>query len=200
MHMPNTSWSCVPLLRPWKSVSNAAGAEVSKAVCGGTVLWCRQVTDSVRAEAAESGAWAPLTPSRLPNALDCPGVLARRDLGPNGRRPWFLTVESGRPELVALVNCHQLALLLLALPAGALADVLDCRRMLIVVQTGPAVVAVALARSGGCGIRTREGMHPTRFPIQQTEVHAGSPLLVPPCGAPDHTPENADERGQLRPN
>ena len=52
---------------------------------------------------------------------------------------------------------------------------------------------------GGCGIRTREGLHPTRFPIQQTGVHAGSPVHVPPCGVASHTPENADERGQLRP-
>jgi MFS family permease len=59
---------------------------------------------------------------------------------------WFLTVESGRPELIALVQtANSLPVLLLALPAGALADVLDRRRMLIVVQAGMAVVAVALA-------------------------------------------------------
>jgi hypothetical protein len=74
------------------------------------------------------------TQSRLPDALDCPGVLTRRDLGPNGRGTWFLTVESGRPELVALVQtATSLPVLLLALLAGALADVLDCRRMLILV-------------------------------------------------------------------
>ena len=59
---------------------------------------------------------------------------------------WFLTVESGRPELVALVQtATSLPVLLLALPAGALADVLDRRRMLIIVQSGMALVAVALA-------------------------------------------------------
>ena len=38
----------MPLLRTGKSVSNAAGAEVSNAVCGGAVWWCRQVTDSAQ--------------------------------------------------------------------------------------------------------------------------------------------------------
>jgi hypothetical protein len=140
------------------------------------------------------------TQSRLPDALDCPGVLTRRDLGPNGRGTWFLTVESGRPELVALVQtATSLPVLLLALLAGALADVLDCRRMLILVQTGMAVVAVALARGGGCGIRTREGLHPTRFPNPQTEVHAGLQISVYACEAIAQSLADGHKRGQLRP-
>jgi hypothetical protein len=53
--------------------------------------------------------------------------------------------------------------------------------------------------SGGCGIRTREGLHPTRFPSLQTEVHAGSPGSCPAVWGACDTPANVDERGQLRP-
>ncbi len=33
-------------------------------------------------------------------------------------------------------------------------------------------------RGGGCEIRTREGLHPTRFPTMLTSVHQGSPPSV----------------------
>jgi hypothetical protein len=36
---------------------------------------------------------------------------------------------------------------------------------------------------GGCGIRTREGLHPTRFPNPQTEVHVGLYFSVYACEA-----------------
>ena len=59
---------------------------------------------------------------------------------------WFLTTESGRPELVAMVQtAMSLPVLLLALPAGAFADIVDRRRLLVAVQSLMSVVAVALA-------------------------------------------------------
>ena len=33
-------------------------------------------------------------------------------------------------------------------------------------------------RGGGCEIRTREGLHPTRFPTMLASVHRGSPPSV----------------------
>ena len=104
------------------------------------------MTDSVQAEAAAPGPWAPLRHHVfrmlwIAQVFSLVGTWAQT-VGAQ----WFLTVESGRPELVALVQtATSLPVLLLALPAGALADVLDRRRMLIVVQTGMALVAVALA-------------------------------------------------------
>ena len=59
---------------------------------------------------------------------------------------WYLTTESGRPELVALVQtATSLPVLLLALPAGVLADLLDRRRLIVVTQTGALLVVAALA-------------------------------------------------------
>jgi MFS family permease len=104
------------------------------------------MTDSVQTESATPGAWAPLR-HRIFRMLWIAQVASlvgtwAQTVGAQ----WFLTVESGRPELVALVQtATSLPVLLLAIPAGALADVLDRRRMLIIVQTGMALVAVALA-------------------------------------------------------
>jgi predicted MFS family arabinose efflux permease/quinol monooxygenase YgiN len=104
------------------------------------------MTDSVQTEAATPGAWAPLR-HRIFRMLWIAQVFSlvgtwAQTVGAQ----WFLTVESGRPELVALVQtATSLPVLLLAIPAGALADVLDRRRMLIIVQTGMALVAVGLA-------------------------------------------------------
>jgi MFS family permease len=104
------------------------------------------MTESVQTEATTPGAWAPLR-HRVFRMLWIAQVVSlvgtwAQTVGAQ----WFLTIESGRPELVALVQtATSLPVLLLALPAGALADVLDRRRMLIVVQAGMAVVAVALA-------------------------------------------------------
>ena len=104
------------------------------------------MTDSVQTEATTPGAWAPLRHRVfrmlwIAQVFSLVGTWAQM-VGAQ----WFLTVESGRPELVALVQtATSLPVVLLALPAGALADVLDRRRMLIVVQAGMALVAVALA-------------------------------------------------------
>ncbi len=59
---------------------------------------------------------------------------------------WFLTEQSGRPEVIALVQtANSLPVLLLALPAGVLADLVDRRRVLLSTQISMAVVAAALA-------------------------------------------------------
>jgi len=59
---------------------------------------------------------------------------------------WLLVDEPGAATLVALVQvAAMLPVLLLALPAGALADILDRRRMLFGIQVFQACVAAALA-------------------------------------------------------
>ena len=59
---------------------------------------------------------------------------------------WFLVSASGSALVVAAVQtAATLPILLLALPAGALADLVDRRRLLMVTQAGMAVVAGALA-------------------------------------------------------
>ena len=59
---------------------------------------------------------------------------------------WLLVEEPGADTLVAMVQvAAMLPMLVLALPSGALADILDRRRMLIGVQLFQACVAVALA-------------------------------------------------------
>ena len=59
---------------------------------------------------------------------------------------WLLVEEPGADTLVAMVQvAAMLPVLVLALPSGALADILDRRRMLIGVQLFQACVAVALA-------------------------------------------------------
>ena len=59
---------------------------------------------------------------------------------------WLLVAEPGAEALVALVQVAAMApMLVLALPSGALADILDRRRMLIGVQLFQACVAAALA-------------------------------------------------------
>src|SRR5256885_9126142 len=58
---------------------------------------------------------------------------------------WLMTSLSSSPAMVALVEAaDSLPLMLLALPAGALADIVDRRRLLIVIQIYLLVVAGAL--------------------------------------------------------
>jgi hypothetical protein len=56
-----------------------------------------------------------------------------------------------------------------------------------------------LTRCGGCGIRTREGLHPTRFPNPQTEVQRSPHVIVYACETVSRTLADADKRAQLRP-
>src|SRR6266568_3682776 len=58
---------------------------------------------------------------------------------------WLMTSLSSSPSLVALVEAaDSFPLMLLALPAGALADIVDRRRLLIAVQVYLLIVAGAL--------------------------------------------------------
>lgn len=58
---------------------------------------------------------------------------------------WLMTSLTLSPVLVALVEtAGSLPVVLAALPAGALADIIDRRRLLIVMQVWMGVVATAM--------------------------------------------------------
>ncbi len=58
---------------------------------------------------------------------------------------WLMTSLAPSPTMVALVQAATtLPIFLLALPAGALADIVDRRRMMIAIQIGLALVSIAL--------------------------------------------------------
>jgi MFS family permease len=68
---------------------------------------------------------------------------------------WLLVEHSSSTTLVAAVQtAGLLPVMLLSLPAGVLADVLDKRRLLIIVQLGMAIVAGALAWLTAAGLTT----------------------------------------------
>ena len=58
---------------------------------------------------------------------------------------------------------------------------------------------VSLTSGGGCGIRTREGVNPTRFPNPQIEVHADPQASVYAWEAIIRTLTDGYKRRQLRP-
>src|SRR4029078_11856094 len=73
----------------------------------------------------------------------------RQDVGAG----WLMTSLSSSPALVALVEAaDSIPVMLLALPAGALADIVDRRRLLVAVQIYLMVVTAAL------GLLTLTGM------------------------------------------
>src|SRR3982075_3884233 len=58
---------------------------------------------------------------------------------------WLMTSLSSSPSMVALVEAaDSIPVMLLAMPAGALADIIDRRRLLIAVQAYLMIVATAL--------------------------------------------------------
>ena len=58
---------------------------------------------------------------------------------------WLMTSLSSSPSMVALVEAaDSIPVMLLALPAGALADIVDRRRLLIAIQVYLLIVAGAL--------------------------------------------------------
>lgn len=68
---------------------------------------------------------------------------------------WLMTSLSTSPTLVAMVQAATtLPIFLLALPAGALADIVDRRRLMIVIQAALALVSVALAVLAALGAMT----------------------------------------------
>src|SRR5205809_7945658 len=82
-----------------------------------------------------SGAWAPLQTALFRN-LWIATIVSNvgtwmQDVGAG----WLMTSLSSSPSIVALVEAaDSFPLMLLALPAGALADIVDRRRLLIVIQ------------------------------------------------------------------
>ena len=94
---------------------------------------------------AQSSPWTPLRTALFRN-LWLATIVSNigtwmQDVGAG----WLMTSLTTSPSMVALVEAaDSLPLMLLALPAGAIADIVDRRRLLIVVQTYLMVVAAAL--------------------------------------------------------
>jgi MFS family permease len=94
---------------------------------------------------AESSAWSPLK-NTLFRSLRIATIVSNigtwmQDVGAG----WLMTSLSSSPSMVALVEAaDSFPLMLLALPAGALADIVDRRRLLIAIQTYLLIVAGAL--------------------------------------------------------
>ena len=94
----------------------------------------------------ERSAWSPLKNS-LFRSLWIATIVSNigtwmQDVGAG----WLMTSLSSSPSMVALVEAAEsFPLMLLALPAGALADIVDRRRLLIAIQTYLLIVAGALA-------------------------------------------------------
>src|SRR6266704_2002579 len=92
-----------------------------------------------------SGAWTPLQTALFRN-LWIATIVSNvgtwmQDVGAG----WLMTSLSSSPSLVALVEAaDSFPLMLLALPAGALADIVDRRRLLIAIQVYLLIVAGAL--------------------------------------------------------
>src|SRR6266446_2889866 len=92
-----------------------------------------------------SGAWTPLQTALFRN-LWIATIVSNvgtwmQDVGAG----WLMTSLSSSPSMVALVEAaDSIPLMLLALPAGALADIVDRRRLLIAVQVYLLVVAGTL--------------------------------------------------------
>ena len=101
-----------------------------------------QAAASVR---AVSGPWAPLQTALFRN-LWIATIVSNvgtwmQDVGAG----WLMTSLSSSPSIVALVEAaDSFPLMLLALPAGALADIVDRRRLLIVIQFYLLIVAGTL--------------------------------------------------------
>lgn len=106
--------------------------------------------DSTKAPAASAApvasAWAPLR-RRVFCSLWIAGVVGNvgtwmHDVGAG----WLMATMNPEPFWVSLVQAAgTLPILFLALPAGALADVIDRRRMILAVQSCVALLALALA-------------------------------------------------------
>src|SRR5450631_493432 len=95
--------------------------------------------------AAEHSAWSPLK-NALFRSLWIATIVSNigtwmQDVGAG----WLMTSLSSSPSMVALVEAaDSFPLMLLALPAGALADIVDRRRLLIVIQFYLLIVTATL--------------------------------------------------------
>jgi len=106
-------------------------------------------------EGEQIGPWAPLK-SRLFLMIWLASLVSNtgswmRDVASG----WLMTELAPSPVMVSLVQAATtLPIFLLSLPAGALADILDRRRLLIVFQIALLVVAVLLALAAQTGAMT----------------------------------------------
>ena len=102
-------------------------------------------TGRERVPLAASSPWSPFRHSVF-RALWIATVVA--NIGGwmyNASAGWLMTTLSGDPLMVALVQvATSLPMFLFALPAGALADIVDRRRLLIVMQVWMGVVATVM--------------------------------------------------------
>ncbi len=119
---------------------------MSAAPAGGPPLRRPHPTPPARsAPAADRSPWSPLQ-NALFRSLWIATLVSNignwmHDVGAG----WLMTELSNSPALVALVEAaDSFPLMLLALPAGALADIVDRRRLLIAVQVYMLIVAAAL--------------------------------------------------------
>src|SRR5438477_9510657 len=102
-------------------------------------------TAASSASTASASAWTPLR-NRLFRTLWIATIVSNvgtwmQDVGAG----WLMTSLSSSPQLVALVEAaDSLPVMLLAFPAGALADIVDRRRLLIAIQVYLLIVAGAL--------------------------------------------------------
>src|SRR5256885_5106598 len=103
-------------------------------------------TAASSASTASASAWTPLRNSLFRN-LWIATIVSNvgtwmQDVGSG----WLMTSLSSSPFVVALVEAaDSLPVMLLALPAGAIADIVDRRRLPIRVQLYPLLVASSLA-------------------------------------------------------
>src|SRR3954451_2510065 len=106
-------------------------------------------------QSARPSAWTPLG-NALFRRLWIATIVANvgswmQDVGAG----WQMTSLSSSPSLVALVEAaDSLPVMLLALPAGAIADIVDRRRLLIATQVYLMVIAAALAVFTGLKLLT----------------------------------------------
>jgi MFS family permease len=99
---------------------------------------------------------------------------------------WFMTSLNPSPRLVSAVQvATTLPLFLLTLPAGALTDVVDPRRLLIVSQAGIVAVSIAFAAAVSAGLVGPSSLLGTSFLLGVGGALAApawlliTPLLVP---------------------
>src|SRR3989442_2121597 len=92
---------------------------------------------------------------------------------------WLMTSLSSSPSMVALVEAADtLPVMLLALPAGAIADIVDRRRLLIAVQVYFLIVIGALALLTALDMTTPWGLLAFTF-----AVGVGTAVTMPGWGA-----------------
>ena len=144
--------------------------------------------NDIRTRAAIGPAWAPLRHRAF--AVIWSAALVSNvgtwmnDVGAG----WLMTTLSPSPTMVALVQTAMtLPVLLFALPAGALADIVDRRRLLIAVQAAAAVVVAVFAVLVWKGLVTPLGLLLFNFILGTGLAFFGPtrnavvPKLVPPA-------------------